>query len=373
MSRKHQLAPVPAIQQKKETKGADAAEKAASRKAKSPSVKKISLALQGGGAHGAFTWGILDRLLEDDRIIIDAISATSAGAVNAAVVASALLNDGDKEKARKQLALFWQRISVMASMLPFRPMGLDKWLGHSNLSFAPSFVALDFITRIFSPYQFNLLDINPLRSLLEEMVDFAALREASALKLFVNATHVRTGKVKVFRTEDLTLDMVMASACLPFIFKTVYVDGEPYWDGGYSGNPAIYPLIYHAEPSDVIVVQINPLYVEEVPTLAPDILDRVNEISFNSTLMREMRAISFVTKLIEEGVLNDPRYRKMHIHMMEAQDIMVGMGRASKLNMDADFLHHLKEIGRQTAEEWLEKHFEALGERSTIDIHQVYL
>lgn len=341
-------------------------------KSKVSGTKTVNLALQGGASHGAFTWGVLDHMLSDPRVQIEGVSATSAGAVNASLMAYGLLKGGPEE-ARRLLRDFWRKTSHAASMLPFKPTMVDKMLGNTRLNFSPSFMALDFITRIFSPYQFNLFDINPLRSILSELVDFDVLRKKNPLQLYVNATNVRTGKIKVFESKELTLDMVMASCCLPFIFKTVYVDGEPYWDGGYSGNPAIYPLIYNATSRDVIIVQINPLLVEEVPTQASDILDRVNEISFNTTLMREMRAIAFVTKLIDDGTLQANGYKRMHMHMIEAQDIMAGLGSASKLNADWEFLLHLHDVGVQAANDWLDQHYDMLGNDSTIDIRTEFL
>ncbi len=342
---------------------------------KSEEARKVNLALQGGGAQGAFTWGVLDQLLLDERLEFEAISATSAGAMNATIMAYGLATGG-RDEARKLLRIFWRRISQAASMLPLRPTMFDRWMGMHNVNLSPGFMAMDYMTRIFSPYQLNMLDINPLRNILKDMVKFETIREHDTLKLFINATNVRSGKIKIFESSELTLDMVMASACLPFIFQTVEIDGEAYWDGGYSGNPAIYPIIYKCNCSDVILVQINPINADEVPKSAPDILDRVNEISFNATLMREMRAIAFVHKLKEQNMLNDKdnsHYKNMHIHMIEAEDIIRGLGRSSKLNADWDFLCYMHDIGIQTASEWLEKNFSAIGERSSVDIHEVFL
>ena len=354
--------------------GAKGQEKPAPDKGKADkgACKRINLALQGGGAHGAFTWGVLDQLLIDDRVEIEAISGTSAGAVNGVIMAYGLISGGPEE-ARRLLQLFWKRVSAASSLFPVNAGMIDKVLGGQMLGFSPTSVAFDYLSRIFSPYQFNLFDINPLRNLLNELVDFEALRKNDRVKLFINATNVRTGKIKVFETHELTLDMVMASACLPFIFKTVEVDGEPYWDGGYSGNPAIYPLIYHAGCNDVVIVEINPLYVEEVPTSAAAILDRVNEISFNSTLMREMRAIAFVTKLLEENKLDNEGYKKMNLHMIEAQDLMSGLAHNSKLNTDWGFLVHLHDIGVQATTDWLNAHHDKIGVDSSIDIRSLFL
>lgn len=335
-------------------------------------ARRINLALQGGGAHGAFTWGVLDRLLEVDGLFIEGISSTSAGAVNGAMMTYGLITGG-REEARRLLNDLWHRISLAAFMLPLKPTFVDRMMGMMNLDYSPGFMTMDYLTRLFSPYQLNILDINPLRSILEEMIDFEVIRTNNRIKLFVNATNVRTGKIKVFDTPAITLDSVMASACLPFVFKTVEIDGEAYWDGGYSGNPAIFPLIYNTSTEDVVIVQINPLSVEEVPTRAASIIDRINEISFNATLMREMRAIAFVSKLLGAGRLSDETHKNMRIHMIEAQDIMTGLGQASKLNADWGFLTHLRDVGRQAADEWLGRNFEKIGKESSIDIEEVFL
>ena len=341
--------------------------------ATAPNVKSINLALQGGGAQGAFTWGVLDKLLTYDNLEFESITATSAGAMNAVVIAQGLLTGG-REHARNLLHGFWHKVSTAASMLPFKPSMVEKIMGAGNdLGFSPSFIALDYMMRLFSPYQLNLFDINPLRSIVEETVDFDLIRKNKKIKLFVNATNVRTGKNKVFKTEELTLDMIMASACLPFIFKTVYIDGEPYWDGSYSGNPPIYPLIYNAISHDVVFVQINPLIVEEVPTNASDIMNRINEISGNTFLMGEMRAIAFVKRLIDEGKLPAKDYKNMRVHMIEAQEILSSLRPSSKLNADWTFLAHLNNIGQQAAEDWMKNHYNALGKTGTVDVRKAFL
>lgn len=334
--------------------------------------KQINLALQGGGAHGAFTWGVLDALLERDVFDIEAVTGTSAGAVNAAVLAYGL-TIGGVEKARQLLREFWYRVSIAASMSPMQMTWWDKLMGGKKMDFSPSFMAMEMMTRMFSPYQFNLMDYNPLRDILNELVDFKVLREQKDIKVFITATHVRTGKPRIFTTEEMTLDMVMASTCLPFLYKTVEVNGEPYWDGGYSGNPALFPLFYKASCRDILLVQINPMYVEDVPTGATQILDRVNEISFNASLLREMRAVEFVGRLVSEGTLKEGNYKKMHIHMIEAQDVMASMDYSSKLNADWDFLQHLQEIGRQSSADWLKSHLHCVGERSSIDLREMFL
>lgn len=335
-------------------------------------IKRISLALQGGGAHGAYTWGVLDKLLEDERIEVEAISGTSAGAMNAAVFADGM-GRGGRPEARHALEMFWRNISQAAQYGPLQPTPFDRLGGGWNLDHSAAFVAFDMLTRMLSPYQFNPMNHNPLRRVLEASVDFDRLEGCRAVKLFISATNVKTGKVRVFKSGEVTPDVLLASACLPFLFQAVTIEGDPYWDGGYMGNPAIFPLIYGAQSPDVVIVQVNPLGSDRVPTTAPEIMNRLNEISFNSSLMREMRAISFVTDLIDQGKLDSNQYKRVNVHWIEAEKQMRGLGVSSKLNARMDFLLHLKQIGREVAERWIADHFDALGERSTIDIKEKFL
>lgn len=342
-----------------------------SRRGANVTVKPINLALQGGGAHGAFTWGVLDRLLDDERVSFDGTVATSAGAMNAAVMAYGLA-EGGREGAKTALAGFWRRISQAAGTGPLQPSLFDRMANNRSLQFSPVFMWFDIVSRLMSPYQFNPLNINPLRRALEQSVDFEVIHRKADLKLFVCATNVRSGKIKVFDHTELSLDAVMASACLPNLFQAVEIDGEAYWDGGYMGNPAIYPLIYNCDSRDVLVVHVNPMYRHEVPTSASEIINRINEISFNSSLMREMRAIAFVTRLIDENAASSSRLKRMLIHSISADDVMADLSASSKLNADWSFLTSLFEAGREHAAGWLERNFDALGERSTVDI-QTYL
>jgi NTE family protein len=336
-----------------------------------PGIKSINLALQGGGAHGAFTWGVLDRLLEDERLGFDGISATSAGAMNATVMSYGLAVGG-RDGAKRALANFWRRISHAASFGPLQPSPLDKLRGDHSLPTSPAFLMLDLMSRLMSPYQFNPLNVNPLRRVLLDSVDFEALsRKTCPVKLFLSATNVRSGKVKVFGNEEITADAVLASCCLPFLYQAVEIDGEHYWDGGYMGNPAIFPLIYDCKSPDVVVVHINPLRRDALPRSATDILNRINEISFNSSLMREMRAIEFVTRLIDGQQLQG--FKKMLIHSISADDVMTELGVASKLNAEWGFLTHLRDTGRRYAEAWLDSTFDHLGNRSTVDIGDKFL
>jgi NTE family protein len=353
----------------KTTSSAKAARQAAS--ASSTSVKTVNLALQGGGAHGAFTWGVLDRLLEEESIAFEGVSATSAGAMNAAVLAYGL-TVGGREGARKALNNYWRRISHSAMSSPLQPSPIDRMLKDHSLRFSPAFQFFDMLTRLMSPYEFNPMNLNPLRDVLEQSVDFAVLqREDCPVKLFLSATNVRTGKVKIFEHHELTASAVLASACLPFMFQAVEIDGEAYWDGGYMGNPALFPLIYNCTSPDIVIVHINPLNRSELPKTATEILNRINEISFNSSLMREMRAISFVTKLIDTENLEEAKH--VRIHGIADDQLMTGLGVASKLNADWEFLTHLRDVGRVRAEEWMGQHFAKVGIESTVDIHDKFL
>ena len=335
--------------------------------------KMINLALQGGGAHGAFTWGVLDRLAEDERIGVDGISATSAGAMNA-VVFTYGYGLGGREGARQALTNFWRRVSHAALMGPLQPSWLDRITGNHSLQNSPAFLMLDLVSRLFSPYEFNPFNFNPLRDVLNDSVDFEALNKSDCpVKLFLSATNVRTGKVRVFDRKEICADHTLASACLPFLFQAVEIDGEAYWDGGYMGNPALFPLIYHCESPDIVVVHINPLYRDKLPRTATEIMNRINEISFNSSLMREMRAISFLTKLIDEGKVDGMALKRLHVHSIAAEEEMTKLGVASKLNGDWEFLTHLRDIGRAHADAWLARHFDSLGRDSTVDIRQQYL
>jgi NTE family protein len=338
--------------------------------------KPVNLALQGGGAHGAFAWGVLDRLLEDDRLAIDAVSATSAGAINAVVMAYGT-SLGGSAGARAKLAELWRAVSDAAALWgPVRSTPFDQWLALNHVSndFAPGYMYFQALTQLFSPYALNPFDFNPLKDLLNRLVDFDRLRQCpNATRLFLCATNVRSGKIRVFENPEISSDAVLASACLPYIFKAVEIDGEAYWDGGFMGNPAIFPLIYKGASRDVIVVHINPLTRPDIPKTAPAIFDRMNEISFNSSLMREMRAIAFVTRLLDEGSLDGKRYAKMLIHSIRNDAEMAQHSAASKFNADWDFLCRLKDQGRIAAGAWLEQDFDKVGRQSSIDIVETFM
>jgi NTE family protein len=333
--------------------------------------KPVSLALQGGGAHGAFTWGVLDALLADGRLEIVAISGTSAGAMNAVVAASGLQQDGP-DGARAALEAFWRRVSAAALFSPVRRGLLDALLGTWSLDASPGLAAFDALTRVTSPYQFNPLNLNPLREVLEASADFAAVRRCERMKLFISATNVETGRVQLFDRHGLTADMVMASACLPYLFQTVVIDGVPYWDGGFMGNPALFPLFEVRETKDIVIVQINPVERKGVPRTAREIQDRMNEITFNASLLAELRAIDFVRRLLNAGAVSRERYRKMRLHLIEDGEALGPLGASSKLNAEWEFLTHLRDIGQRTARRWLDMHFDALGRSSTVDIRAMF-
>lgn len=334
--------------------------------------RRINLALQGGGAHGAYTWGVLDRLLEAPEIEIEAISGTSAGAMNAAVLAAGLSADGEAG-ARRQLDAFWERVSHLDRLSPIQRTFWEWLTGGYRLDHSPGLAFVENMTRAFSPYQVNPFNYNPLRGIIEDLIDFDLVRHASRVKLFISATNVCKGRARVFENREMSVDVLLASACLPHLFQAVEIDGEHYWDGGFMGNPAIYPLIYGAESRDVVLVQINPLERAGVPHTAREIQDRVNEISFNASLMLEMRAIHFVGRLIQSGALDSDVYKRMRIHMIEAEDLLETFGAASKLNAEWEFLCALKAIGRESAERWLDANLGKLGVESSIDLRETFL
>lgn len=333
--------------------------------------KSINLALQGGGAHGAFTWGVLDRFLEDGRLHIESISGTSAGAMNAVVVADGLMTGGE-DAAREALTRFWKAVSEAGRGSPIQRSPIDVFMGNWNLDNSPGFLFFDLLGRVASPYELNPMNLNPLRDLVAEQIDFERVRACDQIKLFVSATNVQTGRVKVFRRKELSPDAIMASACLPFMFQAVEIEGVPYWDGGYMGNPVLFPFFRRCNSNDVVIVQINPMFREATPRSAREILDRVNEISFNASLMREFRSIDFVSRLLEDGVLDNERYRQVLVHMVHAEEELKPLGASSKMNAEWAFLTHLHDIGYRAAGDWLDQTFDRLGRESSIDLRALF-
>ncbi|HKX96034.1 MAG TPA: patatin-like phospholipase family protein [Methylibium sp.] len=340
--------------------------------AASPPLRRVDLALQGGGSHGAFTWGVLDRLLEEDGLAIGAISGTSAGALNAAVLATGHARGG-RAGARAALAAFWRDVS--SSGQTFSPFSLSQAGAAGdgyNFDKQPVYQWLNGFFRTFSPYEFNPLNLNPLRDIARRHVDEAALR-ACDIPLFITATSVHTGQARVFTGAELSIDALLASACLPFLFQSVMVDGEPHWDGGYTGNPAIYPLIYHSEVLDILLVKINPLRREGTPTRSVEIMDRLSEITFNASLVAEMRAIAFVSRLVREGRLDPGQYKDLRLHMIADDEGLAPFNASSKLNTDAAFLDQLFALGRAAADGWLARHRADVGVRGTLDVEKAFL
>ena len=326
--------------------------------------KQIDIALQGGGSHGAFTWGVLDRLLEIDDVDIVGISGTSAGAMNAAALAQGLTTTGP-QGARDLLRQYWLRVSRASLASPYKRTPWDKMLGNWSLEFSPGFIASQFMRQLASPYQFNPLDINPLRDIVVSCFDFDAINAPEGPRLFLSATNFRTGRPKIFRQPDISAYAVMASACLPHVYKAVEIDGEAYWDGGYTGNPPLFPLIDETEARDVVIVQINPFNRNEVPMTPYDIENRLNEITFNSSLMKELRSIGFLWEIIRHDKLDRAAYRDARLHRIEATSEMCDLSVSSKMNTEMAFLDHLFEIGRAAAEEWIKTDWPEVGKTST--------
>jgi NTE family protein len=329
--------------------------------------KTINLALQGGGAHGAYTWGVLDALLEDGRIAFDAISGASAGAMNAVALAEGFI-DGGVDGARQKLHDFWLSVSEEGALTPIQRKIFDTFFGAYAFSASPAYLWYDALTHFASPYEFNPLDLNPLRDHLVKAVDFEKIRASDHLKLLIAATNVFTGKGVIFRRHELTADHVMASACLPRLFRAVEINGVAYWDGGYSGNPPLWPLFYETHTDDAVIVQINPIERRETPRTARDIANRSDEITFNSALLAELRAVNFVNRLIDRGKLEQSDYKRALLHRIGGDGKLEEFGAATKSDTSWPFLKRLRDLGRESAKEWLERHFDDIGVRGTLDV-----
>ncbi|WBX83667.1 patatin-like phospholipase family protein [Sphingosinicella microcystinivorans] len=335
-------------------------------------TKTINLALQGGGSHGAFTWGVLDRLLEDKRIELSAISGTSAGAMNAAALAQGWMSGG-RDGARESLDRFWKRVSDAALFVPVRGTPWNDWWAAWTGHGSPGRELLRQVSRAVSPYQFNPAGLNPLRDIVAESFDFEKIGACEALTLFIAATNVFTGKVRVFSGAEVTADVLAASACLPQLFQAVEIDGEPYWDGGYMGNPALFPLFYHPGPEDILLVQVSPIERRQLPTSVEDIDNRIDEIAFNGSLLRELRAIEFVDRLIEtRQIVAGKRYRKILMHRVDGGDELAAHSPATKMNADWPFLTALRDLGRAKADQWLKANYAAIGRKATLDLRGIY-
>jgi NTE family protein len=334
--------------------------------------KTINLALQGGGSHGAFAWGALDRILEDERIVIEGIVGTSAGAMNAVVTGYGLTLGGN-EGARRALRDFWEAVADKGTWSIMQPSWIDRLIRPGSLDFSPGWVLMDTLSRIWSPYQMNPCNYHPLREILNEQIDFDRLRESDRVKLFICASNVLTNRLHVFDLKEISVDAVVASGCIPSVFQAIEINGEQFWDGGFMGNPPIFPLIYNCGSSDVLLIMVNPIRIKEVPQTSQAILDRINTLSFNSSLMREMRAINFVNRLVESGFDDGGRLRKVLIHCIEAENEMGNLGVSSKLNVGRDFLAWLFALGRARADIFLRDHFDMIGKGSSTSIQQRFL
>jgi len=308
---------------------------------------------------------VLDRLLAEPRLAISSISGTSAGAMNGALLAEGLT--AGAAGARAALARFWRGVGARGRVGPFQPTLYDRLRDDGNIDTAPGWLALEAAMRVSSPYVFNPWGYNPLKALLEEVLDVARLR-AAPVQLFVAATNVRSGKLRLFNREEVSVEVLLASSCLPFLFQAIDIDGESYWDGGYMGNPTIYPLIHRCATSDIVIVQVNPIARSEVPRHGAQIIDRMNEISFNATMMRELRGVGLVNRLLAEGRL-DPAcgLRTIRVHLIEADPAMCALNLSSKFNTDPAFLERLRDLGAAAAGRWLAANGDAIGVRSTVD------
>ncbi len=372
--------------------------------------RPIDLALQGGGAHGAFTWGVLDRLLEEHPLVIAGVSGTSAGAMNAVALASGLM-EGGRDGARAALRRLWEGVAQRApwqegpGAAPGAPgaeaapagASLSPWMfswpaparAWAEAWTAPSQAWArgvqgwwsDAIARTWSPYQLNPLNLNPLRELLARTIDFDGVRRCDKLQLFISATHVRSGRLRIFRQQEMTADVVLASACLPLLFQAVDIEGEAYWDGGFAGNPSLLPLITETPADDLLLVQINPHLRESVPTTARDILDRMNEVTFNASLLKELRSIALLQQLIQAEGRPGHQYRErtfqrveaLRVHRIDGGEPLAALGASSKLDTHWSFLSRLHGLGRDAADRWLKAHGADLGHRSTFDFGRDFL
>lgn len=386
-------------------------DRASERQFSAAPAKMINLALQGGGAHGAFTWGVLDALLEDGRVDFEAITGASAGAMNAVVLVDGWLRDSADPRAGARAALekFWRAMSEKPGFAAFTNQPVSNLTGDFSLSNNPAFVGFDLLSRLMSPYQLNPLNVNPLREVLEAQVDFDRINAQQALVLHICATNVKTGRVKVFSNRDasgLSVDALLASACLPVVFQAVEIDGESYWDGGFMGNPAMFPLFNTTQSRDILLVQINPLVRTRVPDTASEIIERSNEISFNASLMMEMRAIEFVQRLLDDGQLKENRptatqknlghyvrrvlerskfakkaaphkihegYKRIYMHLIEGGKFLESYGASSKYNTSWSLLTTLHNLGRTAGLQWLKQHWQQVGVGSSIDIAKTFL
>ena len=335
--------------------------------------KRINLALQGGGAHGAFTWGVLDRLLDDEDIEVAAISGTSAGALNGAAFKAGWVKDG-REGARANLDWLWGRMGAVHDMrMPAWMVGALSMPGVVSSAWEQSwpYAMTDTLSRMVSPYSYGPFYSNPLRSVVEAF-EYDKVCAESAPKLCVSATNVHNGKIRVFTGTEISTDALLASACLPTLFQAVEIDGAHYWDGGYTGNPALFPLFGADLPADILIVNINPLERAEVPRSPQDIQNRINEISFNSSLLRELRAISFAQRLLDTGHVPEGGLKRLFVHMVADDALMRELSVSTKLMPSPYLLGELKDSGRAAADKFLQAHKDDIGQRGTTDLTAMF-
>ncbi|MBS1161417.1 MAG: patatin-like phospholipase family protein [Proteobacteria bacterium] len=336
---------------------------------RSSNLATLNLALQGGGAHGAFTWGVLDALLEDGRFAFEGVSGTSAGAMNAACLAQGLMAGG-RDGARAALADFW---TAVAKSSPF-----DQ--GTTAAPLSPALKMMLQWTEHLSPEQLNPLDLNPLRDIISRQIDFARLRRQCPVKLFIAATHANSGKLRIFKNHEMSVDALLASACLPTIHRTVVIDGEPYWDGGYSANPAVFPLFYECRSSDILLILLTPLRYSETPESAQDIRLRLRELAFNSTFLREMRMYAHLREQVGDSWLPkwlplnrfEQRISRLRFHAISADALLGALPAESKLTVDLAFFEALRDDGREHARAWLAERGAAVGRQSTLDLAKLF-
>jgi NTE family protein len=330
-------------------------------------TRRINLALQGGGAHGAFTWGVVDALLADGRFVFEGISGASAGAINAVCIVDGYQEAG-ADGARERLSQLWSAIGRSSRFSPLQRTPVDAWFGRWSIESSPFLAIFDLVSRVASPYDLNPLDINPLRDIVAEVVRFENVRACKNLSVFIAATNVWNGKVRIFKNAEIDIDATMASSCLPFLFKAVEINGVPYWDGGYMGNPVLFPFFYDTGTEDILLVQINPIERPATPKSAREIAERVDEITFNASLLREFRAIEFVHRLLDDGVLSPDHYKRIRMHRISVPDEVVQLHASSKLVAEPEFLDYLRGLGADAAREWLAKDSDKVGKEPGIDL-----
>jgi NTE family protein len=330
---------------------------------------KIAVALQGGGAHGAFTWGALDRLLEEEDLEISALVGASAGAMNAAVVAYGMQREG-KPGAKRKLEEFWRAIAAIGLFSPVKPTPWDRFLSPGSMLTSPFYWMSVLLKSVASPYQFNPFNFNPLRTILKQVIDFEKLKTCAYPDLFVCATNVKECRPVIFHKEQITVDSLLASACIPSLFQAVEKEDAAYWDGGFMGNPPLFPILRKTKLSDILLIKINPIQIKHVPKTTPEIEDRLNEVSFNSSLIWELNWIDYVNKLVQSKKLQGKEFREIYIHAISADNALAGLDYSSKMNTELGFFLYLKELGRKYANDWLRNHKTSLGKESSFKIDQ---